>query len=67
MIQEIGLRFSKDVKEKYIKEWNSSLYHSYGAIMKGYVLVPENMLNDLDSLAKHLLESHDYVMTLEPK
>jgi len=64
---ELGFRFSKDVQEKYIKEFNSSLYKSYGATMKGYVLIPENMLNDLDKLAEYLNESYDYVMTLEPK
>jgi len=64
---ELGFRFSKEVQEKYIKEFNSSLYKSYGAIMKGYVLIPDNMLNDLDKLAEYLNESYDYVMTLEPK
>jgi hypothetical protein len=35
--------------------------------MKGYVLVPERMLDDLDTLAKYLNESYDYVISLEPK
>jgi len=35
--------------------------------MKGYVLIPNDMLKDLDRLAKYLNESYDYVMTLEPK
>lgn len=64
---EIGIRFSKEVQEKFIKEWPTNRYKSYGAIMKGYVLVPEKMLNDLDVLAIYLDESYDYVMTLEPK
>ncbi len=64
---EIGIRFSKDVQEKYIKEFNSSIYKSYGAVMKGYVLIPQNMLEDLDHVARYLNESYDYVMSLEPK
>lgn len=64
---ELGFRFSKEVQEKYIKEFNSSLFNSYGAIMKGYVLIPDKMLSDLDKLAEYLNESYDYVMTLEPK
>ena len=64
---ELGLRFSKEVQEKYIKEWNSSTFKSHGATMRGYVLIPENMLNELDTLAKYLKESYDYVMSLEPK
>ncbi len=64
---EIGIRFSKEVQEKYIKEFDSSLYKSYNAIMRGYVLIPEAMLEDLDNVAKYLDESYDYVMSLEPK
>lgn len=64
---EIGIRFSKEVQEKYIKEFNSSIYKSYGAVMKGYVLIPDEMLKDLDNVAKYVNESYDYVMTLEPK
>lgn len=64
---EIGIRFSKEVQEKYIKEFNSSIYKSYGAVMKGYVLIPESMLKDLDNVAKYLNQSYDYVMSLEPK
>ena len=64
---EIGIRFSKEVQEKFLKEWPTHRYKSYGALMKGYVLVPEKMLNDLDVVAKYLDESYNYVMTLKPK
>lgn len=64
---EIGIRFSKEVQEKYIKEFGSSLYRSYNATMKGYVLIPEQMLSDLDNVAKLLDESYDYVMSLPSK
>lgn len=64
---EIGFRYSKEVQEKYIKEFNSDYYKSYGATMKGYVLIPDTMLNDLDTLAILLNESYDYVMSLPAK
>lgn len=64
---EIGVRFSKEVQEKYLKELNTTLYKSYGATMKGYILIPESMLGDLDRVATYFDESYDYVMTLEPK
>ena len=64
---ELGIRFAKEVQEKYIQEWGSSLLKSYGAVMKGYVLVPEQMLADQDTLAEYLNESYDYVMGLEGK
>lgn len=64
---EIGFRYSKEVQEKYIQQFNSDYYKSYGATMKGYVLIPDDMLNDIENLAKLLDESYDYVMSLDPK
>ena len=64
---ELGIRFSKDIQEKYMRKLRTTNYRSYGAVMKGYVLMPENIWNDLDKLAKYLNESYDYVMSLEPK
>lgn len=64
---EIGIRFSKEVQEQYLKDFKTTHFKSYGATMRGYVLIPESMLSDLNTLAKYLNESYDYVMTLEPK
>ncbi len=64
---KLGVRFSNEVQEKYIQDFDSTLFISYGAIMKGYVLIPESMLTDLDKLSEYLNESYDYVMILEPR
>jgi hypothetical protein len=64
---ELGIRFSKQVQEKYIQELGTTTFTSYGATMKGYVLMPESIWSDLDSLANYLNESYDYVMSLAPK
>lgn len=64
---EFGIRFSKDIQEKYMQKWKTGNYRSYGAVMRGYVLVPEKMWNELDKLATYLNEGYDYVMSLEPK
>ncbi len=34
---EIGIRFSNDVQEKYINKFKTTLFKSYGAVMKGYI------------------------------
>lgn len=64
---ELGIRFSEDVQEKYIKKFKTDYFKSYGAVMKGYILIPESMWNDLDKLADLLNESYEYILTLEPK
>ncbi len=64
---QLGIRFSKEVQEKYMKEFDTTIFKSHGAVMRGYVLIPDQMLEDLDMLSAYLNESYDYVMTLEPK
>ncbi len=64
---QLGIRFSKERQQHYLKELDTTLFKSYGAIMRGYILVPAKILNDPEQVAKYLQESHEYVMSLEPK
>ncbi|MEM9720556.1 MAG: hypothetical protein AAGA10_14945 [Bacteroidota bacterium] len=64
---EIGIRFSKEVQEKYLEAFDTTYFTSYNSIMKGYVLIPDHMLEDLEKVAEYLNESYDYVMGLDPK
>ena len=64
---EIGLRFSKEDQKKFMEDHDTTIYKSYGAVMKGYVLIPERMYDDIDLLAKYLDKSYEYVMSLPPK
>ena len=64
---EIGIRLSKESGEKFMKEHNASAFKSHGASMRGYVCVPEHLLEDMVLLTKYLEESYNYVMSLEPK
>jgi hypothetical protein len=64
---EIGIRFSKEVQEKYIEEFDSSLYYSHSSVIKGYVLIPESLFGDDKLIIKLLNESFDYVMSLPGK
>ncbi|WP_422362152.1 hypothetical protein [Reichenbachiella sp.] len=64
---EIGIRLSKEDGEKFIVEHKSSLFRSYGAVMKGYVVVPESMLDDMNLAAKYLQQSYEFVLSLPPK
>lgn len=64
---ELGIRFSKEVQEKYFEELNTTFFKNHNAVIKGYVLIPEKMLTETDRLAAMVQESHAYVMTLKPK
>lgn len=64
---QLGIRFSKEVQEKYISELGTGHFRSYGAIMRGYVLMPESIWDDVEKIAALLNEGYAYVMSLEPK
>lgn len=64
---ELGIRFSKEVQEAYFKSLNTTNYISYGAKMKGYVLIPDSLWDDPETIAKMLIESYEYVESLQAK
>ena len=64
---EVGIRFSKDIQERYITTFKTSIYKSYNAVMRGYILITDDMLKDTDLIVRLLNESYDYVMSLDPK
>ena len=64
---ELGIRFGKYAQKKHMEKLNTTVFKSHGATMRGYILIPDAMLEDLDTLANYLNESYDHVMSLEPK
>ncbi|MEQ9403469.1 MAG: hypothetical protein RIM99_07790 [Cyclobacteriaceae bacterium] len=64
---EIGIRLSKESGEKFMEKYNTGRFKSHGAFMKGYVLIPESLYDDIDLIVETLKEGHAYVLTLEPK
>ncbi len=63
---EFGIRLSKESQDKFKSTYNTTIYKSYGAVMKDYVLVPSEMLDNPKLLSKYLNESYEYVMSLPP-
>lgn len=64
---QLGIRFSKDVQKQYMEDFDTTIFKLYNAIMKGYILVPDELLADTDNMVDLLNESYDYVMSLDPK
>lgn len=63
----LGIRLPKEEREAFLEEYNTTLYESYGAIMKEYVTVPDELLKNTDELKKYLGISYEYIKTLKPK
>ena len=64
---EIGFRLSKEAGKAFMEEHDSTIFKSYGAVMRGYVLIPESMYDDFELLSSYLRQSYEYVLSLEPK
>jgi len=65
--QGLGLRLSKEEREKFLDDCNTQPHESHGAVMREYVRVPDELLADTQALAPYLVKSYEYVKTLEPK
>jgi hypothetical protein len=62
---EVGIRFSEEVKEKYLSEFKTTIFKNHNAIIKGYILIPADLLKDEKRLVELLNESYEYVMSLK--
>ncbi len=64
---ELGIRLAPDQQERFTEEHNTTPFTADGAGMKGSVLVPYHLLEDLEALSVYLNDSYAYVTSLEPK
>jgi hypothetical protein len=64
---QMGLRLPKEEREAFLGKYNTELIVSYGAVMKEYVAVPDDMLANTAELKPYLEISYSYVKSLKPK
>lgn len=63
---DIGIRLPKEVGKAFMEAYGAGPFLSYGAVMKDYVTVPADLLDDLDTVAEYLGQGYDYVMSMDP-
>ncbi len=63
----MGLRLPADERERFLERYGTTLYEQYGAIMKEYVTVPDELLENTQELKKYLEISYEYIKSLKPK
>ena len=64
---KVGIRLPEKEREEFLKKYKTKLIVSYGAIMKEYVEVPDDLLKKINELKPYLSKSFDYVKSLKPK
>jgi TfoX/Sxy family transcriptional regulator of competence genes len=63
----LAIRLPEDEREKFLKKYKTTLFEAYGTVMKEYVAVPDDMLENTKDLKKYLDLSYEYAKTLKPK
>ena len=63
----LALRLPENEREKFLKKYKTALFQAYGAVMKEYVTVPDNLLKDTKTLQQYFQWSYEYVKTLKPR
>jgi len=63
----LGFRMSKEDRDEFLFKYKSGLMEQYGAVMKEYVLIPDELLNSPKQLKKYSDLSYAYAKTLKPK
>ncbi len=54
-------------EQKFIENHQIMIYKSHGAVIKGYVLIPERLYENMDLLAACLEENYQHIMSLPSK
>jgi hypothetical protein len=63
----MGLRLSGEEREAFVEKYGTKPYVQYGATMKEYVTVPDELLQNPAELLPYLELSLEYIKSLKPK
>ena len=62
-----GLRLSDADREAFVAQYKTEPFMQHGRVMKEYVTIPSDLLQDTDAMQKVLSQSLSYVRSLKPK
>ena len=63
----LAIRLPEAEREKFLKKYKTTLFEAYGAVMREYVAVPDELLKNTGELKKYFDISYEYAKTLKPK
>ena len=63
----LSLRLSTESREAFIDRHQTKLAEQHGAILKEYVVVPDELFQNVRSMKEYFRESYEYVKSMKPK
>lgn len=63
----LALRLGTDARKAFIERYQSRLAEAHNTVMKEYVVVPAEMLLDIEAVKPHFANSLVYVQSLKAK
>jgi len=63
----MALRLPEPERIKFMEKYKTTLVQQYGIIQKEYVVVPDNLLHNIDELKPYFITSYQYISMLKPK
>lgn len=63
----MALRLSDELREQYGEVYPTDPVMQYGSVMRGYVAIPPELFQDVETLAGWFDRSYDWIGTLDPK
>lgn len=63
----MALRLSGDHSDEFLSTYDSGPVIQYGSVMRGYVSIPDDLLDDPDELVPWFEKSFAWIGTLDPK
>ena len=62
----MAIRLSDDLRDEFMAAYDSGPVIQYGSVMRGYVSVPSDLLEDTSEAAAWLGRSYEWIGTLPP-
>lgn len=63
----VGMRLSKEKRAEFREQYGAGEFLNYGAVIKDYAEIPDDLLERTDELAPWFAASYAYTQSLPPK
>lgn len=63
----MALRLSDELADEFRANYETGEVRQYGAVMRGYVSIPDDLFGDTAAMAEWFQRSHDWIDSLPPK